>query len=156
MHAYTHANTHARRHARTHSYTHTHTHTHTHTQMHTNTCTYTQHACMHTHTYAHTHAHAYIQIHTHTHTNKHTHTHTHTHTHIRCGDRHDCEKDSLEIVIEQVYLEGVLERGRRIRMEECLRQTVPDRWARVRKRSLTKCFCVYMRDDKGLDVRCGL
>ena len=36
--------------------------------------------------------------------NTHTHTtpHTHTHTHVRLGDRHGCEKDSLEIVAEQV------------------------------------------------------
>ena len=29
-------------------------------------------------------------------------------------------------------------------MAECLRQIVPDRWAGLRKRSFTKCFCVYM------------
>ena len=34
-------------------------------------------------------------------------------------------------------------------MAECLRQIVPNRWASVRKRSFTKCFCVYMRGDKG-------
>ena len=28
-------------------------------------------------------------------------------------------------------------------MAECLRQIVPDRWDSVRKRSFTKCFCVY-------------
>ena len=28
-------------------------------------------------------------------------------------------------------------------MAECLRQIVPDRWADIRKRSFTKCFCVY-------------
>ena len=28
-------------------------------------------------------------------------------------------------------------------MAECLRQIVPDRWASIRKRSFTKCFCVY-------------
>ena len=27
-------------------------------------------------------------------------------------------------------------------MAECLRQIVPDRWASIRKRSFTKCFCV--------------
>ena len=146
MHAHTHANTH------THTHTHTHTNTHTHKCIHTHAHTHT--ARMHARTHTCTQTHTHIQTHTYTHT--HENTHTHTHTHIRCGDRHDCEKDSLEIVIEQVYLEGGLERGRRIRMEECLRQTVPNRWARVRKQSLTKCFCVYMRDDKGLDVRCGL
>ena len=39
-------------------------------------------------------------------------------------------KNSLEIIIKQVRL-------------ECLRQIVPDRWASVRKRSFTKCFCIY-------------
>ena len=34
-------------------------------------------------------------------------------------------------------------------MAECLRQTIPNRWANVRKRSFTKCFCVYTRGDKG-------
>ena len=33
-------------------------------------------------------------------------------------------------------------------MAECLRQIVPDRWASIRKRSFTKCFCVYTGDDK--------
>ena len=28
-------------------------------------------------------------------------------------------------------------------MAECLRQIVPDRWASIRKRSFTKCFCLY-------------
>ena len=52
-------------------------------------------------------------------------------------------KNSLEIIIKQVRLEGGFERGGRIRVAECLRQTVPDRWASIRKRSFTKCFCVY-------------
>ena len=52
-------------------------------------------------------------------------------------------KNSLEIVIKQVRLEGGFERGGIIRVAECLRQIVPDRWASIRKRSFTKCFCVY-------------
>ena len=40
-------------------------------------------------------------------------------------------------------LEGGFERGGRIRVAECLRQIVPDSWASIRKRSFTKCFCVY-------------
>ena len=52
-------------------------------------------------------------------------------------------RNSLEIVIKQVRLEDGFERGDRIRVAECLRQIVPDRWASIRKRSFTKCFCVY-------------
>ena len=52
-------------------------------------------------------------------------------------------KNSLEIVIKQVRLEGGFKRGGRIRVAECLRQIVPDRWASIRKRSFTKCFSVY-------------
>ena len=52
-------------------------------------------------------------------------------------------KNSLEIVIKQVRLEGGFERGGRIRVADCLRQIVPDRWASIRKRSFTICFCVY-------------
>ena len=51
-------------------------------------------------------------------------------------------KNSLEIIIKQVRLEGGFERGGRIRVAECLRQIVPDRWDSIRKRSFTKCFCV--------------
>ena len=57
-------------------------------------------------------------------------------------------KNSLEIVIKQVRLEGGFERGGRIRVAECLRQIVPDRWASLRKSSFTKCFCVY-REGEG-------
>ena len=53
-------------------------------------------------------------------------------------------KNSLEIIIKQVRLEGGFERGGRIRVAECLRQIVPDRWASIRKWSFTKCFCVYV------------
>ena len=63
-------------------------------------------------------------------------------------------KNSLEIVIKQVRLEGSFKRGGRIRVVECLRQIVPDRWASIRKRSFTKCFCVYTGGDKGSCVRC--
>ena len=52
-------------------------------------------------------------------------------------------KNSLEIVIKQVRLEGGFEGGGKIRVAECLRQIVPDRWASIRKRSFTKCFCVH-------------
>ena len=58
-------------------------------------------------------------------------------------------KNSLEIIIKQVRLEGGFKRGGRIKVAECLRQTVPNRWARVRKGSFTKCFCVYTRGDNG-------
>ena len=37
-------------------------------------------------------------------------------------------KNSLEIIIEQVRPEGGFKRGGRIRVAECLRQTVPARW----------------------------
>ena len=47
-------------------------------------------------------------------------------------------KNCLEIVIERVRLEGGFNRGGRIRVAECLRQTVPNRWASVRKRSFSK------------------
>ena len=36
-------------------------------------------------------------------------------------------------------------------MVERLRQIVPDRRASIRKRSFTKCFCVYMRGGGGGD-----
>ena len=64
-------------------------------------------------------------------------------------------KNCLEIVIKQVRLEGGFERGGRIRVGECLRHTVPDRWAGIRKRSFTKCFCVYTggRGGGGTKVR---
>ena len=57
-------------------------------------------------------------------------------------------KNSLEIIIKQVRLGGDFKRGGRIRLAECLRQIVPDRWASVRKRSVTECFCVYARGYK--------
>ena len=39
-------------------------------------------------------------------------------------------------------------------MAECLGQTVPDRWASIRRRSFTKCFSVYTGGDKCSCVRC--
>ena len=42
-------------------------------------------------------------------------------------------KNSLEIDIKHVRLEGGFKRGGRIRVAECLRQIVPDRWASIRK-----------------------
>ena len=80
--------------------------------------------------------------------------HTHTHTQHRNEGIGRAVKNSLEIIIKQVRLEGGFERGGRIRVAECLRQIVPDRWASIRKRSFTKCFCVYTGGDKGLCVRC--
>ena len=76
--------------------------------------------------------------------------HTHKHTHTHWGlDTHGCERaDSLKIVTEQVGLEGSSERGRKLRVAECLKQTVPNRWASVRKWSFSRYFCVYTRDDK--------
>ena len=87
----------------------------------------------------------------HTRTRAHTHTHTCTVSDEGMGR---AVKNSLEIIIKQVHLEGVFERGGRIRVAECLRQIVPDRWASIRKRSFAKCFCLYTGDDKGLCVRC--
>ena len=52
-------------------------------------------------------------------------------------------KNSLEIIIKQVRLEGGFKGRGRIRVAECLRQIVLNSWANVRKRSFTKCFCVY-------------
>ena len=43
-------------------------------------------------------------------------------------------KNSLEIIIKQVLLEGGFERGGKIRVAEFLRQIVPDRWASIRKK----------------------
>ena len=58
-------------------------------------------------------------------------------------------KNSLEIIIKQVRLESGFVRGSRIRVAECLRQIVPDSWASIRKRSFTKCFCVYTGGGEG-------
>ena len=79
----------------------------------------------------------------------------HTHTHRVSDDGMGrAVKNSLEIIIKQVRLEVGFEREGRIRVAECLRQIVPDRRASIRKRSFTKCFCVYTGGDKGSCVRC--
>ena len=76
--------------------------------------------------------------------------HIHTHTHSASDEGIGrAVKNCLEIIIKQVRLEGGFKRGGRIRGAECLRQIVPDRWASVRQRSFTKCFCVYTGSDKG-------
>ena len=60
---------------------------------------------------------------THTHICIHTHTHAHTHT-VSDEGVGRAVKNSLEINIKQVRLEGGFERGGRIRVVECLRQIV--------------------------------
>ena len=80
--------------------------------------------------------------------NTHTHTHTHTRTRVGQGYRYSCEKDSLKIVTEQMRLEGGFRRGDRIRVAECSRQIVPNRWVSVRKRSVTKRFLFTRRVTK--------
>ena len=78
------------------------------------------------------------------------------HTHLGRGDIGTAVKNSLEIIIKQVRFEGGFKRGGRIRVAECLGQIVPNTCASVSKRSFTKCFCVYTRDDKGSCVGCEL
>ena len=107
----------------------------------------------HTHTHTHTCTNARARAHTHTHARTCARARTHTHT-VSDEGMGRAVKNSLEIVIKQVRLEGGFERGGRIRVAECLRQIVPDRWASIRKRSFAKCFCVYMGADKGSCVRC--
>ena len=81
--------------------------------------------------------------------------HARTHSVGRGGDGQGCEKHLVKIIIiKHVRLEGGFERGRRIRVAECLRQIVPDRWASIRKKVFhQKCFCVYTGGDKGSCVR---
>ena len=64
----------------------------------------------------------------------------HAHTHTSDKGIGMAVKNTLEIIIKQARLEGGFKRGGRIRVAECLRQIVPNRWACVRKRSFTKCF----------------
>ena len=92
-------------------YNNTHTHTHTNTQTHT-----------HARTHPRTHARAHARAHARTHARTHTHTHTQTHTHSSAseGGIGTAVKNSLEIVIEQVRLEGVFKGGGRIRVAESL------------------------------------
>ena len=76
----------------------------THSLTHTRTCTCT-HTLTHPHTHMHTHTHSPTHAHTHslTHTRTCTHTLTHPHTQThQLGDRHGCEKDSLETVSESL------------------------------------------------------
>ena len=73
----------------------------------------------HTHTraraHAHTRTHARTRAHAHTHARTHARTHTHTHTHTESDEGMGrAVKNSLEIIIKQVRLEGVFERGGRI------------------------------------------
>ena len=67
--------------------------------------------------------HARARAHTHARTHARTHTHTHRVSDEGMGR---AVKNSLEIVIKQVRLEGGFKRGGRIRVAECLRQIVPD------------------------------
>ena len=92
---------------------------------------------------------------------KRTRTHTHTHTcacaHARASDegiyRHGCDFVVVEMTVKQVCLEGGFKRGGTIRVAECLRQIVPNRWASVRKRSFTNflfvCFFLSLLFTKG-------
>ena len=57
------------------------------------------------------------------------HNNLHTHTHSASDDGIGrAVKNSLEIIIKQVRLEGGFKRGGRIRVAECLRQTVRPGW----------------------------
>ena len=66
---------------------------------------------------------------------------THAHMHLHMSDKGRAtavKKRSLEIIIKQVCLEGGFKRGGRMRVAECLRQIVPDRWASVKKKIFHK------------------
>ena len=54
-------------------------------------------------------------------------------------------KNSLEIIIKLVRLEGGFKRGGRLKVAEFFMQIVPNRWASIRKRSFTKYFRVYTK-----------
>ena len=73
--------------------------------------------------------------HTRTHARTHTRTDVRTHAHTLSSDEGigTAVKNSLEIIIKQVCLEGGFKRGGRIRVAECLRQTVPNGWSSIRK-----------------------
>ena len=109
---------------------------------------------MHAHMHARTCTHARTHVHTCTHARMHARTHARTHTHASDEGIGPAVKNSLEIIIKQVRLGGGFERGGRFKVAEFLRLIVPNRWASIRKRSFTKCFCVYTRSDKGLFVGC--
>ena len=68
------------------------------------------------------HTHTYTHACTHTHTHTHTRIHTHTHTHVSDRGTDMAVKNSSEIVIKQMPLEGGFKRGGRIRVAVCLRQ----------------------------------
>ena len=70
--------------------------------------------------------------HTHARTHARTHTHMHAHTHTSDEGIGTAVKNSSAI-FKQVRLEGGFERGGRIRVAECWRQIVPNRWASIRK-----------------------
>ena len=63
----------------------------------------------------------HTRMHSRTHARTHAHTHTHTH---RVSDKGmgRAVKNSLEIIIKQVHLEGSFDREGKIRVAECLRQ----------------------------------
>ena len=68
----------------------------------------------------------------------HTHTHTHTHTVLDEGMGR-AVKNSLEIIIKQVRLEGGFERGGGVFEANCSRQV-----GQHKKRSFIKCFfCLH-------------
>jgi len=50
------------------------------------------------------------------------------------GNRHSCEQDSLEIVTEEMSLEGGLQRESVV---ECLRQTVSESWDSISPNFIT-------------------
>ena len=59
-------------------------------------------------------------------------THTHAHTQASDEGKGMAVKNSLEIIIKHVRPECGFKRGK-IRVVECLRQTVSNRWASIRK-----------------------
>ena len=63
--------------------------------------------------------------------------------------------DSLKLVIAQMSPEDGFERGRRVSVVKCFRQTVPNRRASVRKRSFTNAF-VFTGEVTNNDVYCQL
>ena len=62
-------------------------------------------------------------------------------------------KNSLEIIIKKVCLEGGFKRGGRIRVVECLGQIVPNRWVSVKKKIFHQMFlCLLTHMHLGLNV----